>query len=150
MLFNNTPMKINILSNDLSSAESVETVLEENHFIVNTAVDFSEEADIASKNNPDVIILDFWAAEIDGVGLCKDIRTFSIIPILVLSSENKPGMIEQLLNAGADECLIKPASTNILIAHLRTLARRYREEKQAEIVQNNPYYRDVINPVLNG
>ena len=48
-------MKINILSNDLSSAESVETVLEENHFIVNTAVDFSEEADIASKNNPDVI-----------------------------------------------------------------------------------------------
>ena len=150
LLINNSPTKINIISNDLNSAESLEIILNQNQFVVQTTLANSENTETIKANNPDVIILDFWSAENDSIGICMDIRTFSIAPILVLTSENKPGMVEALLNAGADECLIKPASSNILVARLNNLARRYREEKKAKITLMNPIYEDTSRPILQG
>jgi DNA-binding response OmpR family regulator len=51
------------------------------------------------------------------------------------------GLIEEALNAGADEYLTKPISENILIAHLNTLSRRSREEKDAK----NRLFQDMIS-----
>ena len=66
----------------------------------------------------------------DGFNVCKEIRKFSSVPIMILSAINKPGLIEQALDAGADEYLRKPVPTNILIARINTLVRRARAERE--------------------
>ncbi len=62
--------------------------------------------------------------EMDGWQVCRSIRAISQAPILVLSAINKPGLITRVLDEGADDYLIKPVSSNVLLAHLNNLARR--------------------------
>jgi two-component system KDP operon response regulator KdpE len=73
---------------------------------------------------PDVIILDLMMPDMDGYEVCAKIRDFSIVPILVLSALDMPGMVSKALDAGADDYLIKPVTSSILIAHLNNLVRR--------------------------
>jgi len=72
----------------------------------------------------DVIILDMMMEEMDGLQVCAQIRTFSNIPILILSALDNPGIIVKALDAGADDFLTKPVSSGLLISRLNTLTRR--------------------------
>lgn len=74
--------------------------------------------------SPDVVILDLMMPEMDGYEVCQSIRTSSKVPILVLSALDMPGMVSKALDAGADDYLIKPVTSSILIAHLNNLLRR--------------------------
>jgi two-component system KDP operon response regulator KdpE len=74
--------------------------------------------------NPDVVILDLMLPEIDGWEVCRSIREFSNVPILILSALDTPGLVAQALDSGADDYLTKPISSGTLIAHLNKLVRR--------------------------
>jgi DNA-binding response OmpR family regulator len=78
------------------------------------------------KHSPDVIILDLMMPEMNGWVICKRIREFTDIPILILSAMDVPGVVAQALDVGADDYLIKPVSSGTLIAHLNKLVRRAR------------------------
>jgi DNA-binding response OmpR family regulator len=60
----------------------------------------------------------------DGWQVCGQLRTFSQIPILVLSALDNPGNVAAALDAGADDYLVKPASSGLLIARINMLTRR--------------------------
>jgi DNA-binding response OmpR family regulator len=60
----------------------------------------------------------------DGWEVCKAIRTFTSTPILILSALDDPTFVVKALNAGADDFLVKPIQTNILVARINTLLRR--------------------------
>jgi two-component system KDP operon response regulator KdpE len=60
----------------------------------------------------------------DGWEVCKAVRSFSNVPILVLSALNDPRMVASVLDVGADDFLVKPVPSSILVAHLRKLVRR--------------------------
>jgi DNA-binding response OmpR family regulator len=79
---------------------------------------------LVKKNVPDIAILDLMMPEMDGYQVCQEIRTFSNMPILVLSALDMPGMVSKALDAGADDYLIKPVTSSILIAHINNLVRR--------------------------
>jgi DNA-binding response OmpR family regulator len=83
---------------------------------------------------PDVVILDLMMPETDDWQVCKEIRSFSRVPILILSILNSPGMVASALDAGADDILVKPVPGCILIAHLNTFTRRVGPRK---VNQNN-------------
>ncbi|MCJ7701053.1 MAG: response regulator [Anaerolineales bacterium] len=136
MLINGTNTKIIIISNDLASTESLEIALSQHNFTLHKVGSCHEVSNMAQKIDPDVIIIDLFSPQGSGLEICQDYRTFSQAPILVLFTGNKPGIVEKILNAGADECITKPASTKILVARLKTLARRYREEKRIEHLLN--------------
>lgn len=74
--------------------------------------------------DPDVIIINALQPERKNGSIYAKIRSISKAPILVTSVVDKPGIVEKVLNQGADEYLIKPVSTNMLIARLKALARR--------------------------
>ena len=74
--------------------------------------------------SPDVIILDLMMPGMDGWQVCAQIRSFSSVPILILSALDNPGMVARALDAGADDYLVKPVPSSVLIAHLNTLTRR--------------------------
>jgi DNA-binding response OmpR family regulator len=83
----------------------------------------SEGIDMAKKLKPDVILLDMWMPEMDGRQVCKAIRHNSSVPILILSALDTPDTIAAVLDAGADDYLVKPVSQNILHAYLRKFSR---------------------------
>jgi DNA-binding response OmpR family regulator len=60
----------------------------------------------------------------DGWQVCKSIRVFSNTPILVLSAINDPRMVASVLDAGADDFLVKPVPSGVLVAHIRKMVRR--------------------------
>ena len=62
--------------------------------------------------------------DINGWEMCEKIRAFSKIPILVLSAINDPATVAKVLDAGADDFIVKPVPSAVLIARLNMLLRR--------------------------
>ena len=87
--------------------------------------------------SPDIIVLDLMMPEMDGYEVCQSIRSNSKVPILILSALDMPGMVSKALDAGADDYLIKPVTSSILIAHLNNLLRRA-NSKTRPVAYSNP------------
>jgi len=81
---------------------------------------------------PDIIVINIMQPAKNGWKLCRKIRQYSQAPILVLAAVSDPNSIALWLDAGADDYLTKPFSSDILVAHLRKLTRRFK------IKQNHP------------
>ena len=79
--------------------------------------------------SPDVVILDLMMPGMDGWQVCTEVRSFSNVPILILTALDSPGMVASALDAGADDYLVKPVPSGVLIAHLNTLTRRAGTDK---------------------
>lgn len=73
---------------------------------------------------PGIILLDLLMPELDGWEVCRVIKLKYQIPILILSAVDNPSRIAEALNAGADDYLIKPVTSESLLAHMNTLIRR--------------------------
>ena len=78
----------------------------------------------ASSHNPDIVLLDLGLPDIDGVEIIKKIRTWSNMPIIVISARSEDTDKIEALDAGADDYLTKPFSVEELLARLRVTQRR--------------------------
>lgn len=123
--------RILVIDDDAAMTEMLKVTLEPRAFDVLTANTGEEGIEAAKNQDPDVIILDLFMPGVDGWQVCKAIRKYSQVPILVLSAINKPGTVAKALDEGADDYLIKPVPSGVLVAHLNNLIRRARAEKDA-------------------
>ena len=78
----------------------------------------------ASSHNPEIILLDLGLPDIDGVEVIHRIRTWSNVPIIVISARSEDTDKIDALDAGADDYLTKPFSVEELLARLRVTQRR--------------------------
>lgn len=78
----------------------------------------------ASSHNPDIILLDLGLPDLDGVEVIKRIRTWSNVPIIVISARSEDTDKIDALDAGADDYLTKPFSVEELLARIRVTQRR--------------------------
>ncbi|WP_461884013.1 response regulator [Fusicatenibacter sp.] len=78
----------------------------------------------ASTHNPDIALLDLGLPDVDGVEVIKKIRTWSNMPIIVISARSEDTDKIEALDAGADDYLTKPFSVEELLARLRVTQRR--------------------------
>ena len=78
----------------------------------------------ASSHNPDIVLLDLGLPDIDGVDVIKKIRTWSEMPIIVISARAEDKDKIDALDAGADDYLTKPFSVEELLARIRVTERR--------------------------
>ncbi|HEX3927325.1 MAG TPA: response regulator [Gemmatimonadales bacterium] len=83
-----------------------------------------EGIDLAASARPDLVILDLGLPDIAGLDVCREIRGWSAVPILVLSARHSDEEKVALLDAGADDYVTKPFSTTELQARARALFRR--------------------------
>ncbi len=92
--------------------------------------------------HPDVVILDLMMPGMDGWQVCSEVRSFSDVPILILSALDSPGMVASALDAGADDYLVKPVPSGVLLAHLNNLNRRAlaaeKKPKKSIVIQTAP------------
>lgn len=79
--------------------------------------------------NPDIVIIDAGIPSNDGWQVCRDIRKFSQVPILVLSILNSPDLVVKALDEGADDFLSKPVREEVLMAHINKLTRRSKNQR---------------------
>ncbi len=117
-------MKVLVIDDDPAFTDLLKILLEpasSNVIAANCGVD---GIDLAKTDLPDIIILDLMMPEMDGWEVCRSIREFSPVPILILSALDSPGMVAAALDAGADDYLIKPVTSGVLIAHINKLIRR--------------------------
>ncbi len=78
----------------------------------------------ASSHNPDVVFLDLGLPDMDGIEVIKKIRSWSNMPIIVISARSEDTDKIEALDAGADDYLTKPFSVEELLARLRVVSRR--------------------------
>ncbi|MDN5325811.1 MAG: two-component system, OmpR family, response regulator MprA [Moorella sp. (in: firmicutes)] len=86
-------------------------------------------------NNPDLIILDIMLPGIDGLAVCRQIRSNSDIPILMLTARDDTADRVLGLDTGADDYLVKPFALEELLARIRALLRRRSRETEAGVLQ---------------
>ncbi len=77
-----------------------------------------------ASHKPDIMLLDLGLPDMDGVEVIKEIRTWSNMPIIVISARSEDSDKITALDAGADDYLTKPFSVDELLARLRTTERR--------------------------
>src|SRR5258708_35996292 len=90
-----------------------------------------EGIDLAAAERPQLVILDLGLPDLDGIAVCREIRSWSSVPIIVLSARQSPQEQAALLDAGADDYITKPFSTIELVERMRAALRRSRVKPQA-------------------
>jgi len=112
------------IDDDPAITELLSILLRSHGFEVSAANTGAEGLRLIKEKSPAVVILDLMMPGMDGWQVCKSVREFSNVPILILSAINDPGMVASALDAGADDYLVKPVPSAILVAHLNKLVRR--------------------------
>ncbi len=133
MLCNENQVKIIIVGNNQLLPDFLESMLDPRKFLLETINSSPKAIANIRKASPDVFLVDDTNSDQDVLSICENIRNYSGMPILVLAADQKPGLVERVLDAGADDFLVKPVSGGILVAHIKTLARRARAEKEAAL-----------------
>ena len=116
--------KVLIIDDDANSTDILQITLESYDFEVITALVPDQGIKYVRDHQPDAVILDFMMPVMNGIDVCKSIRQFSQVPILVLSVIDQPNIVAKVLDSGADDYLVKPVAGNVLQAYLKKLARR--------------------------
>ena len=115
-----------LVEDDAHMRRAVRNVLATEFERVVEAETAHDAIDLAASARPDLVVLDLGLPDRDGLAVCKDIRAWSQVPIIVLSA--RPGEREKvaLLEAGADDYVTKPFSPAELRARVRAQLRRAR------------------------
>lgn len=121
-------MRILVIDDDPAMTDLLKLLLQPTQAYILTANSGKEGLELAQKQQPDIVLLDLMMPEMDGWEVCKAIREFSAMPILVLSALDSPGTVAAALDAGADDYLIKPVPSGVLLAHINNLIRRTRTD----------------------
>ncbi len=124
--------RILIVEDERPMLTALEDVLTGEGYRVLTAVDGEIGLKRARAEKPDLVLLDIMMPKLDGYAVCAELRRLgSAVPILMLTAK---GMVEdrvQGLDVGADDYLVKPFSTEELLARVRALLRRARRQTLA-------------------
>ena len=99
---------------------------------VRAASDGEEALRLASAATPDLVILDLMMPGMDGLEVCRRLRAWSDVPILVLSARAQERQKVQALDEGADDYLTKPFGMDELTARIRAALRRHRHTLPAD------------------
>lgn len=118
-------MKLLLVEDSCRLSEALSHILKKHGYIVDTALDGEAGFNMATTAAYDILILDRMLPKRDGLDIVKEVRKLKIdTPILLLTAKDTTKDRIEGLDAGADDYLVKPFSTDELLARLRALARR--------------------------
>jgi len=116
--------RILVCDDEMQIRRALRVVLKDAGFEVVETADAEEALDAASVKPPDAAIIDLLLPDGDGIEVCRSIRSWSDMPILVLSAVGEEEQKVRALEAGADDYVTKPFGPRELIARLNAVLRR--------------------------
>jgi two-component system, OmpR family, KDP operon response regulator KdpE len=116
--------KVLVVDDEAGIRRALQRALSARGYVVQTASDGSEAVVAAEVFGPDLIVLDLNLPELDGMEVCRRVREWSSVPILVLSVREDESDKVEALDLGADDYLTKPFGIDELLARVRALLRR--------------------------
>jgi two-component system, OmpR family, alkaline phosphatase synthesis response regulator PhoP len=122
-----TPKKILIVEDEPDIAQLVKLYLEKDGFRPTIAKTGVEGLKLVKAERPDMVILDLMLPEMDGLEICKRIRTSldtALLPIMMLTAKAEESDTIIGLELGADDYVTKPFSPKVLVARVKALFRR--------------------------
>jgi two-component system, OmpR family, KDP operon response regulator KdpE len=116
--------------------------LEKQGYAVHEAATASDGLNMAAAQKPDVVLLDLGLPDRDGADALVELRTWSSVPVIVLSARHAEEDIVKLLEIGADDYLVKPFNTGELVARMKVT---FRNRLQAETHETGRLAVDFMN-----
>jgi two-component system, OmpR family, KDP operon response regulator KdpE len=121
-----------VVDDEAQITRVLRTTLSAQGYIIRTAADGLQALQEMKTWPPDLIITDLRMPNMDGLQLCRKVRTESGVPIIVLSVKGEETIKVEALDAGADDYVTKPFSVNELLARVRAALRRRSAVEQPE------------------
>lgn len=118
--------KVLIVEDEQRICNFISTVLDANGYDTLSAASGAEALSMISSHCPDLIILDLGLPDMDGVDILREVRSWSSLPIIVVSARTRERDKVAALDLGADDYIEKPFGTSELLARIRTAIRHTR------------------------
>ena len=128
------PAHILVIDDDMSIRRLLRSSLRERGYRVSVAASGEEGLDLAASDPAAVVVLDLGLPDMDGGEVCRQLRGWNNVPIIVLSARDQEMEKVRALDLGADDYLTKPFSTHELLARIR-VALRHAELRQVSLAQ---------------
>lgn len=123
-----------VVDDDPAISEMLTIVLESEGFEPVPVVDGTEAVPAFRKHQPDLVLLDLMLPGMNGVDICKAIRTESSVPIVMLTAKTDTVDVVLGLESGADDYITKPFKPKELVARIRARLRRTDDPESTEIL----------------
>src|SRR5271168_4430886 len=119
--------KILVVEDDRDISELITYNLEREGYEIACLFDGSQAVDFTRKRKPDLIILDLMLPEVDGIEICRTLKSDAAtkhIPIVMLTAKSEEADVVIGLQMGADDYIPKPFSPKVLVARIKAITRR--------------------------
>jgi len=136
--------KILVVDDDVNICELIKLYLEKEGFAVVTAHDGEAAVAKFKSEAPSLVVLDVMLPKTDGIGVCRQIRQISNIPVLMLSAKGETFDRVLGLEIGADDYIVKPFENKELVARIKAILRRYKPSHDSG-VQEVVYPNLIVN-----
>src|SRR5207253_735183 len=124
--------KVLVVDDEPALLRAVGAALKARQYDVATATTGQGAIDAVALDAPDLIVLDLGLPDLDGIEVCRRVREWTDVPIVVLSAEGSEERKVLALDEGADDYVTKPFSTAELLARIRVALRHRRREAPSE------------------
>jgi two-component system alkaline phosphatase synthesis response regulator PhoP len=121
--------RVLVVDDDVKTVELVKLYLNRDGYRVFTAYDGVEALRLAQEKHPDLIVLDLMLPGIDGIEVCRRLRSESDVPVIMLTAKTTDQDKLEGLDLGADDYVTKPFSPRELAARVRAVLRRLPGER---------------------
>ncbi|HEY9059794.1 MAG TPA: response regulator transcription factor [Pseudobacteroides sp.] len=139
-------MRLLLVEDERRLSEALSYILRKNNYLVDAAFDGPSGQEMAECNIYDVIILDRMLPGKEGLAVLRDLRKQNIsTPVLILTAKDEIKDRVEGLDSGADDYLVKPFSTDELLARIRALSRRKSEQIQSTNLKTSQFELDPLN-----
>lgn len=136
--------KILIVDDDSNIAELISLYLTKECYDAKIVGDGEEALKVFPEFKPNLVLLDLMLPGIDGYQVCRELRTYSQVPIIMLSAKGEIFDKVLGLELGADDYMIKPFDSKELVARVKAVLRRYQTAPPAPAPQSTDQHGDYV------